>query len=309
MRAIYLACQSKIIQSAEVPWSRVFGNCDRQSVFGYQSRMVTRMSVKFAVIVLSFLINDFILPTGSSGIVTPTYDADVALLALIKSKEQDIRNFFSSVNCVNFIVGEGEKNPQKWFELYHFFSQEFQDSFAVSLYTEETFDEDHYFLTEFSVRETEIKYEGFIIDYRLPKTIRGSLERKVFSGDGFYVVVVDEEQVEVKDVISHCELLWIKSGSVTILVIYKELLWTYNPFGTADAVHYGTLETYQRHHDLKWDIMRNMNRYPLRIEFFESGYNVQFYKDDKQRAYLNRFIGPDYVTADILREKMNFTGG
>lgn len=92
-------------------------------------------------------------------------------------------------------------------------------------------------------------------------------------------------------------------------VIYKRQLWTFNPFARSGNGSFGALELYRRGmsgDSLKYELLRNLHGYPLIVEFFESGYNIAFYRD-RNVTLLQQYLGPDSVSVEVLRDKMNFT--
>lgn len=269
---------------------------------------------EWALLIL-IIISSGLRSVATDGPLTELKESQNGLVAAVRNHHNDIAYLFSShsVNTVNFIInrGESEESHQAWIRIYEEMVLNFADKYSFVLLTDEFFNYNRSFLSKFVQREYEVEREGFVVSLDFHEN--EDFEAFLLRDNAFYLVVVDNENVTTMDeVLQNVQKAWQKTGSLTIIVIYKNNLWTFNPFGRQGnntAGTYGVLDIYKRTNlPLRKQLLRDLNGYPLVVEFFESGYNIAFYKEDKSRSYLKQFLGPDGVTVEILQKQMNFTG-
>lgn len=235
-------------------------------------------------------------------------------MEIIKELTPGIKEFFANVRAVNFIVNTKDsfEELEKWSGIYETMSEALKDSHCFCFVTQLFSSTGEKSSNNFKQRAFEAEYEGFVVNYGLHDAVSELNDPGIFRDNGYYLVVVDSPAVSREELLNYLQRAWLKSGSITSIVIYLNQLWTYNPFGMRTENTFGTLTLYGANdRDMKRQRLKNLNGYPLIIEFFESGYNIAFYKNMGQignRTFLEQFLGPDSVSVEILRQRMNFTG-
>lgn len=161
-----------------------------------------------------------------------------------------------------------------------------------------------------------LEHEGFVIISQVTTTLQ-SIDIRQWRRNGVYLVVLLGAKVE-EEVVQWLREMWRTIGSVTVLTIFRGLLWRFQPFYPAsNSDSFGQIELFQGNPgadgfvNYKRQITRNLHGYPLRLELFESGYYVpllQVVKGVKSKRKPIQFVGPDKETIDVLKERMNFTG-
>lgn len=224
---------------------------------------------------------------------------------LIHLHRKEIKNFLETKN-INLI---GDKNDPVLEEIFGKLSKEFPQEFSFSLLSENsvsTKTRDKFFW-----RFEEMEREGFVFHWKGATELKDEIEEMVYGRNGYYLIIVSGEnstQSGDEVVEEFFRRMWKKIGSLTMVAIYKEKLWRYNPYTPKGNKTYGALELFQQRPEWKEELLSNMNQYPLIVEIFESGFNIGHYEEINGKKVFQYFVGPDGVTVDILRKKMNFTG-
>lgn len=228
-----------------------------------------------------------------------------AVTNVIRTYREDISDFFR-VRALNFVANTNGSTNSKWLNVYEELVAEFQMDYSFNLFTDQ-------FYTVNAGRRyrrqlSHLEREGFVFNLRVERVLMdyGTLLRR----NGYYLVIVDdaEGQVEWGDeiILNHFREIWRRVGSLTVMAIYKRILWLYHPFRLENGTH-GSLVPFQRKTNFKKELLANMNQYPLVVEIFESGYNIAVNRLVNGVSVFDHFTGPDGVTVDILEAKMNFT--
>lgn len=256
---------------------------------------------------MSFVCN-FLLILIGGGILIPIVSSEAQEIPkvsrnnvsdLIISHRKDIVDFFQT-KTINFISW----NNSQWMDIYDEMTREFSAEFSFNLFTDKFYSVN--FRGKFESRFEEMEREGFVIDLNMKLNLVDAF-KEIFRRNGFYLVVVNEGAVTDEEVLLRLRRIWKKIGSLSMITIFEEKLFRYNPFTLQPNGSYGALEPYQWTAHFKKELLSNMNGYPMIIEIFESGYNVGFYKEVNGTMEFDHFMGPDGVSVEIIRDKMNFT--
>lgn len=265
------------------------------------------MMVAESYLLVLILINVFQVDTsGLIEVSSVEEEVEDNVLATIKLHRDDIRNFFS-VRTINFCVA----NNKKWMDIYEAMVKEFQEEFSFSVINDQFDSLNSTFLSKFSSRGREVEREGFVVSVGLHERVPEQLELFLLRDNAYYLVIVEERQrIDDLSLLQNFQSVFRKTGSIMMMAIYNRQIVSFNPFAVSPHGSYGSLEPFHRStRSLKHRLLRNLNGYPLKVEFFDSGYNVQFYKDAPwAKTYLDQFTGPDAANLAILRSAMNFTG-
>lgn len=160
----------------------------------------------------------------------------------------------------------------------------------------------------------ELQHEGYIIATSVGISLKDqSYDSIVWPRNGYYLVLLFGAQTE-GEITQWLREMWSTVNAVTVLTIFRGLLWTYQPFKQLNGTH-GRIELFSHTKDInpnyKGQIIRNLHGFPLRLELFEAGFYtplLQVVNGKKSKRKPEQFVGPDKETIDILQSKMNFTG-
>lgn len=252
---------------------------------------------------------------GEAKVLVDDEEIEGDLITTLKLHRADIKDFFA-VQAVNFLVGQRRNTTEfrRWTQIYETMTREFECEFSFVILTDQFYSENATFLNKFSRRDPEVEREGFVVSVGFDERVPFAFESLLLRDNAYYLVIVEEgeenEGIDELRLLQSFQRAFQKSGSITMTAIYRGCLWGFNPFKVAGNGSFGTLEPYQRSNNtLKTELLRTLNGYPLRVEFFESGYNIALYKDQPWvNSYLDEFIGPDAAAVNILRERVNFSG-
>ncbi|KAH8354859.1 hypothetical protein KR084_012477 [Drosophila pseudotakahashii] len=112
----------------------------------------------------------------------------------------------------------------------------------------------------------------------------------------------DEEQLRLEN---SCRQLWMLHKIYNrFFLTANETIWIYDPFKRRDSA-FGRLVRYFGSEPLDKLLFRDMDGYPLRIQMFRSVYTRPEF--DEGTGLLTSVTGVDFLVAQMLRERLNFT--
>lgn len=212
----------------------------------------------------------------------------------------DLLEFFNQSKCISFI--SAIEPDEDWNKLYAEVVRVFDQRFSFNYFTKTAFELDK---VRYKRHLDALQYEGFFIrlNYEAP-----SFEvQSIFRRNGRYLVLFDNRNEEFMDLITVFKEIWTKIGSINVVIWSRNNLYFFNPFKRDVEANdtFGTVAIFKPGHNLRQEYMRNLYGFPLRLEIFDSSFNVPIY--DKDKKFL-RFQGPDKEISDVIQEQMNFTG-
>ncbi|EDV35138.1 uncharacterized protein Dana_GF22355 [Drosophila ananassae] len=110
-----------------------------------------------------------------------------------------------------------------------------------------------------------------------------------------------DEQAMLED---SCRQLWMLHKIYNRFVLARDSIWIYDPFQHRDA-SFGQLIRYDGEEPLNKLLFHDMQGYPLRIQMFRSVYTRP--EMDPDTGLLVRVTGVDFLVAQMLQERLNFT--
>lgn len=110
-----------------------------------------------------------------------------------------------------------------------------------------------------------------------------------------------DEQAMLED---SCRKLWMLHKIYNRFVLARDSIWIYDPFQHRDA-SFGQLIRYDGEEPLNKLLFHDMQGYPLRIQMFRSVYTRP--EMDPDTGLLVRVTGVDFLVAQMLQERLNFT--
>ncbi|XP_033171055.1 uncharacterized protein LOC117148005 [Drosophila mauritiana] len=126
--------------------------------------------------------------------------------------------------------------------------------------------------------------------------------------DTFFYILADQdkdlsadEQLRLE---GSCRQLWTQHKVYNRFFLTRDGVWIYDPFKRRDSA-FGRLVRYYGSETLDKLLFRDMAGYPLRIQMFRSVYTRPEF--DKDSGLLTRVTGVDFLVAQMLRERLNFT--
>lgn len=101
-----------------------------------------------------------------------------------------------------------------------------------------------------------------------------------------------------------CRRLWIGHKVYNRFFLTRDSVWIYNPFERRDLT-FGRLVRYSGKEPLNKLLFHDMAGYPLRIQMFKSVYTRP--EIDRETGLLVNVTGADFLVAQMLRDRLNFT--
>ncbi|EDW78583.2 uncharacterized protein Dwil_GK16517 [Drosophila willistoni] len=101
-----------------------------------------------------------------------------------------------------------------------------------------------------------------------------------------------------------CRLQWTQHKIYNRYILTTYGIWFYDPFGRIDN-GFGRLVSYAGDEILPTLLFHDMRGYPLRVQMFKSVYARP--EIDKETGLLVRVTGLDWLVAQMLQERLNFT--
>ncbi|XP_017045681.1 uncharacterized protein LOC108091156 [Drosophila ficusphila] len=136
---------------------------------------------------------------------------------------------------------------------------------------------------------------------------RGAAAPSQRAGVFFYILADQVEDLLLEDQLrleESCRQLWILHKIYNRFFLTRDGVWIYDPFKTRDS-SFGRLVRYFGSEPLDKLLFHDMAGYPLRIQMFKSVYTRP--EIDKDTGLLTGVTGADFLVAQMLRERMNFT--
>ncbi|XP_022214016.2 uncharacterized protein LOC111068668 [Drosophila obscura] len=110
-----------------------------------------------------------------------------------------------------------------------------------------------------------------------------------------------EQQLQLEE---SCRWLWMRHKIYNRYILSLEGIWIYDPFQRSGQA-FGRLVTYSGHEPLSKHLFHDMAGYPLRVQMFKSVFTRP--EVDPDTGLLVSVTGVDFLVAQMLREKLNFT--
>lgn len=230
--------------------------------------------------------------------ITVQSDNSIASFAdLIARNSENIRSFFSEVRTISFIITTTTSSSD-WDSLTLQVLELFQLNYTYNIFKEPV---------ALAGDFADLEKEGFIICSTVKENdhFSSTSTKALWRRNGYYLVLLVDARDE-EEIVSWLRHMWTTIGSVTVMTVFRDHLWTFQPFKKVNG-SYGRIEKFNKDNPIykRQLIMRNLHGYPLRLELFESGY---YRPIRNSRTIQQTFVGPDKETIDVLERKMNFTG-
>ncbi|KAI8034878.1 hypothetical protein M5D96_012394 [Drosophila gunungcola] len=136
---------------------------------------------------------------------------------------------------------------------------------------------------------------------------RGAAAPNQKAGVFFYILadqVEDLSSEEQLDLEASCRQLWMLHKIYNRFFLTNKGIWIYDPFKRRDSA-FGRLVRYLGSESLEKLLFHDMDGYPMRIQMFKSVYTRP--EIDKSTGLLTRVTGVDFLVAQMLQERLNFT--
>lgn len=173
-----------------------------------------------------------------------------------------------------------------------------------------------WFLNKNTLARRIIRYDINNID-KVPKnrdhsvivTTTFELENKVSNyveNSGTYFYIFDNDEIHLEDLHRIFHGMWQQRFVYKSFILLENGIFIYDPF-EYDLVKksYGKIVIYTGDAPLGQTLFYDMRGYPLRVQIFRSVYSKPIY-DPKTKKLLT-FEGTDWMAAQLLQEKINYT--
>ncbi|XP_016986840.1 uncharacterized protein LOC108049944 [Drosophila rhopaloa] len=136
---------------------------------------------------------------------------------------------------------------------------------------------------------------------------RGAAAPNQKAGVFFYILADQSEDLSAQEQLlleRSCRQLWMLHKIYNRFFLTRDGIWIYDPFKRRDSA-FGRLVRYYGSEPLDKLLFHDINGYPLRIQMFRSVYTRPEF--DKDTGLLTSVTGVDFLVAQMLRERLNFT--
>lgn len=229
----------------------------------------------------------------------------ISSFANLISQRDLIKRFLdaaTAVQTISFAILL-QANPSAWDSLITQVMDQFQSNYSFNVLREPY---EPFSAGQDDNRLAALEHAGFIIGGHVDRPFEIN-NAALWRRNGHYLILLADAQTE-EQVVSWLREMWTRVGSVTVMTIFRGRLWAYRPFKRAvNGSSFGQIEMFTSDDpaNYKRQVLRDLHGYPLRLEFFEAGYNVAVRNQAKRVQY---YVGPDKETIAILQKRMNFTG-
>ncbi|BFG01257.1 uncharacterized protein DMAD_01051 [Drosophila madeirensis] len=136
---------------------------------------------------------------------------------------------------------------------------------------------------------------------------RGAAGPSQRAGVFLYILADQSEALTMRQQLQleeSCRQLWMRQKIYNRYILSLEGIWIFDPFQRR-AEAFGRLVAYTGREPLSKHLFHDMGGYPLRVQMFKSVFTRT--EQDPGSGQLVSVTGVDYLVAQMLREKLNFT--